>query len=75
MSESVGFTRGRKYRFINQSDTPDLMYVGLCDLGYWLQFTKYEEGRWGKVWSEIAWEDSHMIEEVEENDQKNQSTD
>ena len=57
--------RGDKYRFKDQPDTPDLMYVGQdSDTGFWLQFTKYEDGKWGKVWSEISYEDSHMLEKV-----------
>ena len=58
--------RGNKYRFKNQSDTPDLMYVGLDENSNWHQFTKYEEGRFGAVWCEARGKDLDLMEEVKE---------
>ncbi len=56
--------RGTKYRFKNQPDTPDLMYIGKQYYGCWHRFTKYKEGQFGKVWSELISSDLHMLEEV-----------
>ena len=53
--------RGNKYRF---KDQPDLMYIGKQYYGHWHKFTKFCEGRFGKVWAEAQECDLHMIEEV-----------
>jgi len=54
--------RGNKYRFKNQTDLPDLMYVGKDNP--WHQFVKFEDGRFGKIWSELLDSDFHLLEIV-----------
>ena len=58
--------RGQKYRFKYQQDTPDLMYIGARDRHGWHQFTKFDEGRFGKVWLEARGSDLHLLEWVED---------
>lgn len=56
---------GGKYRFENQPDTPDLMYIGKQHYGPWHKFTKYEEGRFGKVWAEVLDKELYMLEQID----------
>ena len=61
--EKDELVRGNKYRFKQQPDTPDLMYVSR-NPNWWHQFTKFEDGRFGEIWAELLDGDLHMIEAV-----------
>lgn len=63
--------RGKKYRFKGQADSkdfPHLMFVGWCPVrqGRWYEFTKYKDGKFGKVWLQANESDLKMLERVEE---------
>ena len=64
MSEELKLIRGDKYRFRNQPNTPDLMYIRKQKFGHWHQFSKFEDGVFGKVWSQLLESDLHMLEQV-----------
>lgn len=57
--------RGNKYRWKDQPDTPDLMYIGKS-YGMWHQFTKFSDGRFGVVWCEMRDNDINSLEAIKE---------
>ena len=62
----MSFIKGNKYRWKDQPDTPDLMYIGKQHYGPWHKFTKYDDGKFGEVWCEVLEKELHMLEEDEE---------